>query len=112
MKKGNFKIKLKTEKRGWKMEEVSGFLSENFGIHRAGDKRSDYQFVITHIKTGLALGRYDRLGLARAIVAAVESEKDWPMPWNASSIADDYKHNSSKARAVINNVIYSQPHRK
>jgi hypothetical protein len=101
MKKGNFNIKVRTENSGWKMEEVNGFYAEYFGIHRTGDTRRSYQFVVTHMKTGLALGRYDRMGLARVVVERIEAEKDWPMPWDGSTIGEDFRVNGPKALELI-----------
>ena len=104
MKKGEFKIKIRTGNGGgWTFETVSGFYSEVFGVH----KTSPQCFTVTHLRTGLRLASFDFLRQARTFVARVEEYKDWPVPWDCDSGKGmDYKPNASIALNMVTDVRY------
>lgn len=100
MKKGTFKIKVRTDKGGWKWEEVKGFVSEHFGIHKG-----PYNFTITHLKTGLRMYSPELLRNARAIVKGFEKET-FPVAWGSTTDSQAYKDNAPVAKNIINEVLY------
>lgn len=106
MKKGTFEIKMRTEKRGWKMEEVNGFYSENFGVHKVDDDRCA-SWNVTHLKTGLKMSTFDYLREAKFYVEKLEGVRDFPVPWNSSTHAKDYMPNGPIALQLKQEVLYA-----
>lgn len=103
MKKGTYQIKMKTENNGWKMEEVNGLVSENFGIQKIDNERCQ-SWKVTHLLTGLAIGAWDYLREAKEFVRRLEEKTDWPVAWNSSTHGQDYKPNSEDALRIRNDL--------
>lgn len=103
MKKGSFKIKMNSDNRGWKWEEVNGFYSDYFGIFKA----EDIGWSVTHLKTGLRLALFDYLRQARLFVKRVEEKIDWPVAWDSSSSGNDYVPNATEALKIRDAVRFS-----
>lgn len=102
MKKGTFRIKVRTEK-SWKWEEVNGFYTDVFGVH----KTSNRCFTASHLRTGLRLASFDTLRQARELVKRMEEYKDWPVDWsNGSGAGMDYKPNAPIANDMVHNIRY------
>jgi hypothetical protein len=106
MKKGSFEIKERTENRGWKMEKVEGFYSENFGIHKLDDDRCS-SWNVTHLKTGLKLCSFDYLREARFYIEKLEGIRDWPVAWDSSTNGEDYRPNGNMALRLRDEVKYA-----
>jgi hypothetical protein len=106
MKKGTFKIKMRSESRGWKWEEKAGFYSKHFGIFKAEELD---QFSVTHLKTGLRLALFVYLRQARKFVELIEEKKDWPVAWDHSDYGNDYIANADEALEIRRKVGYDMP---
>lgn len=70
MKKTSYTIRLKDDES----KEVSGYISDYFGIH----KMVDGGYSVTHLLTGLRITSYLKMGQARKFIQLLEeSEADW-----------------------------------
>jgi hypothetical protein len=106
MRKGTFKIKTNTSNSGWAMEEVNGFISNDFGIFKAEHpvKKTFMGYSVTHLRTGLRLASFDFLRQARDYVDRVEKAV-FPVAWDSSSRGEDFRPNAPKAIEIRNLVV-------
>jgi hypothetical protein len=100
--KKTFRIKIKSKNGGWTWEEVDGFTSEFFGIHKCSLSK---KFHVTHLPTGLCLWKFELLKQARAYVEAI-SKEEFPVSWE-NTVARELRANGEKAIALRFNVLSS-----
>jgi len=105
MKKESYEIRVANGSNKWKYEKVNGLVEKMFGVHRLGEKKSEYSWVVTHIATGLKAVTFDFQWQARELIKWLETET-FPVPWNADVDYKEFRKNASIVLDKIQQIRY------